>query len=390
MALQLQFMSSRYKTKYVGVFYRDLSVPDHNGKDRAFYAVFTREGKPVEVMVGRRRRDGMTPAKAVIERSRLIESHQLAMAQSTSPHLPEPQPLPPPTPEPPPVLWTFDDIWRSYSAQLQNPRTRVVDGNRYAKHLGPVFGSRTPGELTTPEVDRLRVRLLRTHAPQTTKHVLGLLQRLINFAARCGWIDRPSPRRLLIQMPRFDNRKTETLTDAQVAALLQAAGEDENWKAGAVVKLALFTGMRKGELFNLRWSDVDLEAGFVTLPQTKSRRVQFVPLNGPARAVFEGLPRDGVYVFPGRRPDRPIHDLYPHLRRILERAGIPASIRPLHALRHTFASRLASSGTSLFVIQGLLRHASPMMTQRYAHLADEAMRRAADRAGELLGGDLMR
>ncbi len=65
-------------------------------------------------------------------------------------------------------------------------------------------------------------------------------------------------------------------------------------------------------------------------------------------------------------------------RRVRDRAGLPEDFHPLHWLRHSFASYLPSSGkVGLYALQKLLTHESPEMTQRYAHLADEAMKRAA-------------
>jgi len=73
------------------------------------------------------------------------------------------------------------------------------------------------------------------------------------------------------------------------------------------------------------------------------------------------------------------------LRRIRERAGLPKDFRPMHGLRHVFASMLASSGqVDMYTLQKLLTHKSPIMTQRYAHLRDEALKRASSVAGDLL------
>ena len=74
-------------------------------------------------------------------------------------------------------------------------------------------------------------------------------------------------------------------------------------------------------------------------------------------------------------------------RRVRDMAGLE-DFRPMHGLRHSFASALASSGrVDLYTLQKLLTHESPQMTQRYAHLADEAMKRAAGVADELLAKD---
>ena len=76
--------------------------------------------------------------------------------------------------------------------------------------------------------------------------------------------------------------------------------------------------------------------------------------------------------------------LYHAISEIKKKAELPSDFRPLHGLRHHFASMLASSGkVDMYVLQKLLTHKSPTMTQRYAHLRDESLRKASDLAGEL-------
>ena len=78
-------------------------------------------------------------------------------------------------------------------------------------------------------------------------------------------------------------------------------------------------------------------------------------------------------------------DINKQVNRIKKAAGLPKNFRPLHGLRHAYASMLASSGkVDLYTLQKLLIHKDPRMTQRYAHLRDETLRRASDLAGDLL------
>lgn len=95
---------------------------------------------------------------------------------------------------------------------------------------------------------------------------------------------------------------------------------------------------------------------------------------------------ESEYVFPGHDGGKR-KEFVRIARRVRDKAGLPKDFRPLHGLRHTFASLLASSGkVDLYTLQKLLSHGSPQMTQRYAHLADEALRRAASVADDVLGG----
>ena len=92
---------------------------------------------------------------------------------------------------------------------------------------------------------------------------------------------------------------------------------------------------------------------------------------------------DSEYVFPGRNGGQRV-DIHKHARKIADMAGLPKGFRPLHGLRHVFASTLASSGqVDLYTLQRLLTHKSPLMTQRYAHLRDEVLKKASNVASDL-------
>jgi integrase len=99
----------------------------------------------------------------------------------------------------------------------------------------------------------------------------------------------------------------------------------------------------------------------------------------------ERRPKESEFVFPSRDGEGPRRDVNHQVRRLCEMAGIPKIFRPLHGLRHVYASMLASSGqVDMYTLQRLLTHKSPLMTQRYAHLRDKALRRASKVAEEIL------
>lgn len=151
------------------------------------------------------------------------------------------------------------------------------------------------------------------------------------------------------------------------------------------MKMALYTGMRRGELFRLTWADCDFERGFIFIRAPKGGKSQTIPMNAAARSILESHPRtESNFVFPGRDGGQRT-DIHKAVNAIRDRAGLPANFRALYGLRHTYASMLASSGrVDLYTLQKLLTHKSPAMTQRYAHLRDEALRSASNLAGELV------
>ncbi|MCL2178642.1 MAG: site-specific integrase [Proteobacteria bacterium] len=135
----------------------------------------------------------------------------------------------------------------------------------------------------------------------------------------------------------------------------------------------------------LRWGDIDFERGFITLEgeHAKNRTTERIPISGPMRELLEEIERtESPYVFPGRGGGKRT-DFRRVARRVKERAGLPQDFRPLHGLRHAFASLAASSGKiDIYTLQKLLTYKSAAMTQRYAHLSDEALRRAAGTTGD--------
>jgi integrase len=208
------------------------------------------------------------------------------------------------------------------------------------------------------------------------------LKRIVNYGVRNGLCAGMPVR---ITPPKVSTSSAEDLNPEELQRLLDAIDADDNVAAKAIMRLALFTGMRRGEIFKLRWQDVDFDRGFIRIIGPKGGQDETIPLNAAARKVIEAHPKTSSdFVFPGVDGGKR-RSIQEASRRIRDRAGLPKSFRPLHGLRHAFASRLASSGqVDMYTLQRLLTHKSPMMTQRYAHLRDESLRRASELAGTLV------
>ena len=290
--------------------------------------------------------------------------------------------------------WTIDRLWTEYRTSRRSGKALSTDTSRYEKYIEPVFGKKEPAEILALDIERLKRRLLKNRSPQTAKHVLNLLTWIVNFGVKKGLC--PSLP-FHVAKPTVSNVKTEDLTADQLKALLTAIDADTNKQVGNLMKMALFTGMRAGELFKLKWTDVDFDRGFILIRGPKGGRDQSIPLNAEARRILENHPRpkfkvkgsktkyfESDYVFPGQDGQQRATAVV-GVNRIKKAAGLPKDFRPLHGLRHTYASMLASSGkVDLYTLQKLLTHKSPVMTQRYAHLRDEALRNASNLAGELV------
>jgi integrase len=148
--------------------------------------------------------------------------------------------------------------------------------------------------------------------------------------------------------------------------------------AAAALRLLLLTGARVSEILTLEWTFLDVERGLLALPRSKTGR-KVIVLNAPALAVLASLPKVSRYCFPGVDPDRPRHDLKKPWAAVQAAAGVRCR---LHDLRHSHAAVGAGAGLSLPIIGKLLGHSQAATTARYAHLADDPLRRASERIGE--------
>jgi integrase len=146
--------------------------------------------------------------------------------------------------------------------------------------------------------------------------------------------------------------------------------------------------MRRSEVRNLKWADVDFDRGFLLLRDPKGGEDQRIPMSDPAQDLIEAHPQDGEnpFVFAGEKGGpRGARQIGESSRAIRDAAGLPKDFRPNHGLRHTFASHLASSGeVDLYTLQKMMTHKGPQMTQRYAHLTDAALKRGADVMGRII------
>ena len=138
-------------------------------------------------------------------------------------------------------------------------------------------------------------------------------------------------------------------------------------------------------MFKLKWDHIDFDRGFINIIDPKGGPDQKIPLNDAARNVLESHPReDSPYVFPGRGGGQRV-SVQAGVNKIKKLAGLPKDFRPLHGLRHVYASMLANSGkVDMYMLQRLLTHKDARMTQRYAHLRDEALQKASGLAVDLI------
>ncbi|MEI7606225.1 MAG: site-specific integrase [Rhodospirillaceae bacterium] len=269
----------------------------------------------------------------------------------------------------------------------QRSRKKSFDEDRkmLAKRILPAWGGRLLGEVTTADVQRLHDSVVAEgRTPATANRHLCVVKRMFSLALLWGDVARDPAKP--IRLHRENNQRCRFLTEPEVSGLVAALDAEDDLVGAAAIRLLLLTGARAGEAMAVRWEHVDLARRTWTLPDPKGGRLTHKPLGTAAVALLQSQARVGgnPHVFPGERAGDHRRCLRWTWARVCRAAGIKGC--RLHDLRHNFASLLVSRGVSLFVVQKLLNHSSPSMTQRYSHLAPNQLLEASDLAGRALAG----
>jgi integrase len=198
-----------------------------------------------------------------------------------------------------------------------------------------------------------------------------------------------------------EQAKERFLSPAEIAAVVEALDAYGRTSAADCIRLIMLTGCRPGEAMLATWAQFDAQRGFWIKPSfhTKQRKEHRVPLGAPAlQLVADIRDRRGkiapdAYVFPGQKDGQPLQRLRICWDAVCEHAGL-TNVR-IYDLRHTFAATGAGGGLSLPLIGRLLGHTQHRMTMRYAHLADDPLREAADKIATAIskagqGGKIVR
>ena len=272
------------------------------------------------------------------------------------------------------------------------PRTEVLYRADVRRHLVPALGGTPVSAVSREEVAALHFRLRET--PYAANRAVHLLARILDVAAEEGLRPpgAPNPCR---SVEKFRERRHERFLSEEefrrLGRVLEAAaggGGGASPAAVAAIRLLVLTGCRRSEILGLRWEHVDLAAGELRLPDSKTG-ARLVPLPPAAAEVIAELPRTpgNPWVISGRNPGAPLRNLQYPWEILRARAGLEG-VR-IHDLRHSFASRALALGESLPMIGELLGHRRVRTTARYAHLAREAVQSSASRVADSIGADIL-
>ena len=262
----------------------------------------------------------------------------------------------------------------SLMKSIRTERNRV---KRWVKDLG----MRPIGQITRAEIESWRREKMSRCKPATINRDLSRLRHMLNIAVEWELLEE-SPMQGM-KFLRENNARTRYLSVGECHRLIDSCMAPH---IRAIVTVALHTGMRLGEILNLRWQDLDFSSGFILVRDSKNGQARQVPMDSMISTVLRSWPRlsDQDIVFTSVMTGGRIVDIRAGFLNSCKRAGITGL--HFHDLRHTFASQFVMAGGDIYILKEILGHKSITNSQRYAHLSPTYKIKAIDRMNTLWAG----
>lgn len=281
-----------------------------------------------------------------------------------------------------PHLTEFYQQLEAYRISTHQPGTVGIYRKSW-RFLVAIVGDMRLSAISPLHFDRYKAHRLAEVSPVTVNVELRALKASLTHAVR--WTVLPSNPFSRLSLANVPATSPVYFTREQVQVLLSTA--KQKWLRD-VILLAGATGMRRGEIVNLRWKQVDLGMGFIRIEgdenyRTKGGQMRVIPMCGVVKTLLTELSAQATneYVF-GRNGEMLIgHYVSRKFKKYLRSLGMNHRLH-LHSLRHGFASWLALDGVSICHISKLLGHSSVGVTEKfYAHLQPEQLRESVERIG---------
>lgn len=334
----------------------------------------------------RRKTVGQTPPLTVYQARELARQDLAAVARGIDP-LEEQQELR--------AIPSVRELAQRYLSEHVDPhgkqKTQQEARRALDKHVIPAIGHLAVSEVQRSDLGKLHHRMRKT--PVLANRVLKVAASMFGFAQRAGLLasDADNPARGITKYKEQKRDRHLSLEEYEkvgraIDSLVESGKVSE--VAADSIRVVALTGLRVGEVLALAWRDVDFRQGRATLQDSKTGPRPVV-LNTAVLEVLDRRHRTcgaGEWVFPGRVRGQPLVNIAKPWGFIRAEAKLP-DVR-LHDLRHSFASVGVASQLGLPVIGALLGHRQPTTTARYAHLADDPLRKASDGIGSQIGAAL--
>jgi len=205
------------------------------------------------------------------------------------------------------------------------------------------------------------------------------LRAMFNVAEKWGDFEGKNPVLAVNRLP-MQEKPMRILKKAEIDRLIKIS----NGLTRPLIIIALNTAMRKDEILNLRWNDVDFDGGFIHIRESKTSKIRKIPTNQAVRDAINRIDRAGEFIFHNPKTGTRLNDFYRSWNKTRKAAGVP-ELR-FHDLRHTAATMMVQGGIDLVTVRDILGHTSIRMTVKYAHSTPESRVRAVNVLSDMIGG----
>jgi integrase len=284
----------------------------------------------------------------------------------------------------PPKIKFKDFVEKEYVPWVERNNKSADRKIRILKTLTAHFGNRCLSEITNWYIEQYRHERKNLKNGEAVKNstinrLTATLRHLFNMAIRWGYLEK-NPCDGIKALPE-NNRRLRFLGEGEVARLLEACKEFDRGYLTDVVTLAVYTGMRRGEILNLQWPDIDFERGLICVRDPKNRQARYIPMTSTVKRTLlnrrEKAPEGPGFVFSNPATGVALKEVKRQFERAVEKAGLKDVT--FHTLRHTFCSLLAMRGVPIPTIAELAGHKTIQITMRYSHLAPDHKKKAIEK-----------
>lgn len=374
-------MSQKWKTLEEGIRVRSHATRKHGIKPDTYFTLRIQiNGKRTEESLGWAS-EGMTLAKARLELARLKEAVRSGTGPTT---LRERKAV---TVERQSSPMTIGEFWdrHYYPEALRRKKSAKSEEKLFRNWIRPQIGNLPLNGLKKSHIDMVVGSIMKAGlAPRTAQYAVAVVSLLWNTAFAQEFVTGENPARR-VRRPKIDNRRLRFLSKDEADALL-AELKNISLELHDECVLALYCGLRAGEIHNLTWGDIDFGNGQILIRDPKNGQNRFAFLTAPVKAMlelrFDGQNKESL-LFPTATGKKRVQ-VSRTFGDCVEKLGLNAGVNDprqrvvFHTLRHTFASWLVQKGVPLHTVAELMGHRSIAMTQRYAHLSPESLRNAVN------------
>lgn len=283
---------------------------------------------------------------------------------------------------------TFDEFYEQHLKPYCIPRKRswARDEQLYRIRIKPEFGNKKLNQISRQQIQTFHTELLAEGLSHASCDLhIRFIRHAFNLAIDWSLFTEKNPA-ARIPLYNKDNRVNNIPNDAELSRLFTVLKTDSNRPICLIAMFLIATGLRVGETLASQWQDVDIQNKtlIVRATNSKSGRQRAVPLNQSAIAVLQELDTQDKFdhLFINKETGKPYVTIAKVWDRLRKKAGLP-KLR-CHDLRHLAASLIINAGASLFIVQQVLGHSNPSVTERYAHLSQKTLQEASNKASALI------